>query len=74
MPPWVGAWLREVRTASDKQDGLAEIAERLNRDMPAISRIETGKISIPSDDLPLVLCAYDVTPEQFAEQVKRRAA
>ena len=63
-----------MRTSAKDPDGLSEIAQRLRRDKSAISRIETGELSIPSDDLPLFLQAYKLTPDQFAEQVERRAA
>ena len=38
----------------------------MGRELSAVSRIETGASSIPADDLPVVLEAYDATPLDFA--------
>ena len=52
VEPWVGPWLQELRLgAAMKRE---QIAERLKRNLSAVSRIESGVSSIPADDLPVV--------------------
>jgi len=71
--PWVGPWLRSLRESADVP--REQIADALNRELSAVSRIETGASSIPADDLPVVLAAYGTTPAKFArEAVKPRKA
>lgn len=50
------------------------IAKKLDRELSAVSRIETGASSIPADDLPVVLAAYDATPGQFAVEARKPRA
>ena len=67
--PWVGPWLYARRVAV----GLKRetIAERLDRDLSAVSRLERGDSAIPADDLPIVLKAYGVTASEYAEQSRK---
>ena len=43
----------------------------MGRELSAVSRIETGASSIPADDLPVVLEAYDATPLDFAREARK---
>ncbi len=70
LAPWVGPWLRERREAAQKDD-MDVVAARLKRSKSAVSRIETGDAVISADDLPLILRAYRVTPEDFAVEARR---
>lgn len=73
LEKWVGPWLRGMREAEKEKDSLDDIAQRLGRDRGSISRIETGKQSIPADDLPLFLTAYGLTADDFAERARDAA-
>lgn len=70
--PWVGAWLRGLRKASDITPEV--IAEKLKRDPSWLSRIETGVSSISADDMPAVLAAYGVSTSRYAREVDKRRA
>lgn len=67
--PWVGPWLRLRREKA--KTPREKIAARLGRELSAVSRIETGASSIPADDLPVVLEAYDATPLDFAREARK---
>jgi transcriptional regulator with XRE-family HTH domain len=69
LEPWVGPWLRARRLAA--QTPRADIAKRIQRDMSALSRIESSQSVISADDLPIVLEAYGVTPAQYAAEARR---
>jgi len=62
--PWVGPWLRSQRIAASIP--RERIARDIGRDKSAISRIESSQTSISADELPVVLRAYRMTPEQWA--------
>ena len=68
VDPWVGPWLRARR--EDRQIERATIADRLGRDLSNVSRLETGDSAIPADDLPIVLRAYEATPDDSAAAAK----
>lgn len=76
LATWVGPWLREMRVERDRGSGdaLADIAKRLNRDVSSVCRIEKGQNKLTADELPRVLRAYGLTPEQFAERAARQGA
>jgi hypothetical protein len=66
--------MRETaRRSGAKSSEVADVARRLRRHVSAVSRIETGHSAIPADDLPVVLRAYRLTPEQFAERAMEAA-
>ena len=70
---WVGPWLRQVRLDENKET-TEQVAARLGVGRSSVSRMESGASSIPADDLPLVLRAYDVSPSRFAARAAKRAA
>lgn len=69
LAPWVGPWLQERR---EQRGDLSreEIARRLDRDLSAVVRMESGRSAIPADDLPLFLAVYEVTAGQFAAKAR----
>ena len=69
-PPWVGPWLKQVREARRETVHQGEVAARMDRDQPYVSRLESGEMTLPADDLPLVLRAYEVSEAQFAKKMR----
>ena len=69
--PWVGPWLRSMRATTTLTS--EDIAMRLNIGRSSVSRLESGASSIPADDLPKVLDAYDLTPGKFAARALKAA-
>lgn len=74
LDPWVGPWLQRQRLKSKPVVTREAIAAKIGRDTSAVGRIESGRSSIPADDLPVFLDAYGLTPAQFAAEARKPRA
>lgn len=69
IAPWVGSWLRGIRTKS--KETVETVAAKLDMHATTLRRREGGA-PIPADALPIVLEAYGATLAQFVAEAKRR--
>lgn len=66
--PWIGYWLRSVRIK--KGLDAATVADGLKLHPSGITRREAGELHWRANDIPAVLDAYGITPQQFARKVE----